>query len=369
MKKIIVPLVIIFLLCAGTPSSDAAAAKSCSTSIFLENDLSFYTDRNYTSGGLLSRSCTVSGSEGEMPDRPWLSPLRIWNSERLKDAKALFGVSETAYRAYSHYGGLSLYTPNSLNISRPGKEDGRPYASLFIYGDSVLHANDSLAIRKETQVGVMGFPLGGAIQKAVHDVFPGDDPQGWETEISRGGEPVVALALQGKYLLCNPDGKGSCASGPLDADVTASLGGSLGYYSSMRAGFSGRLGIIDSPFWGDYGPIKDMVLTPQKVGNPISSNGGGNGNRESSESSFEAYLFASGGLDLVLYSAVLQGQFRENDYEVAYSDLQKAVVTASFGAVFRLGKYRLSLSHSFRGPEIEGGEAHQWSSISAACHF
>ena len=355
-----------FMLIGGS-----AVAKSCSFSVFFENDRWFYTDRNYTFGGLLSHSCTVSRSKSEKPDRPLLSPLRIWNSERLKDAKALFGVSETKHRAYSHYGGLLLYTPNSLNNPRPGKEEGRPYASLFIYGDSVLHANDSFAIKKETQVGVMGFPLGGVIQEAVHDVFSGEDPRGWETEISRGGEPVVALALQGKKLLCNPDGKGSCTAGPVKADVTASLGGSLGYYTSMRAGFSGRLGIIKSPFWGDYGPIKDAGHVPLNVPpiyyNHIRRNGNGNG--ESPESSFELYFFASGGLDLVLYSAVLQGQFRENDYEVASSDVQKAVLTGSLGAVLRLGNCRLSLSHSFRGPEIEGGKAHQWSSISVAWDF
>lgn len=373
MNKIVVSLVTGFILLGSQASGSLAAARYCSYSIFFENDKWIDTDRNYTSGGLLSHSCLESGSGDEMPDGPLFSPLRIWNSERLKDAKALFGVSGASDRAYSHYGGMVLYTPNDLSKTRPGKEDGRPYASLFIYGDSVVYATDSVAIKKETQVGVMGLPLGGEIQRAVHDVFPGEDPKGWEKEISRGGEPVVALALQGKKLLCKSNGKGSCGKEKFKADVTASLGASLGYYSSMKAGLSGRLGIIDSFFWSDYGPIKDLGTVPlmdSRTGiSNNSSDSNGNGNGQSSEGDFEVYLFATGGMDLVLYSAVLQGQFRESHYEVASSDVQRAVLTGSFGAVLRLGRCRLSVSHSFRSPEIEQGKAHQWSSISVGWSF
>lgn len=343
-----------------------AMARSCSSSITFENDLLF-TDRNYTSAVLLSHSCTVSASNSKhrapAPDHPWIAQLRSWNNKWLT---RVFGVSEPDNRVYSHHAGLSLYTPNSLNSPRPGKEDGRPYASIFIYGDSVLHANHSFAIKMETQIGLLGIPLGGAIQDAVHDVIGGDDPRGWSTEISRGGEPVLGFALQGKSLLCESDGNGSCVGGWYDA--TAGLAGSLGYFTSMRAGFSGRIGKIDSPFWGNYGPIRENSALPQPFYfSPLLDNADGQG--ASPRSLDEIYLFGNTGVELVLYSAVLQGQFRKNHYEVKSSDMERAVPYASVGGVMRFGSFLLSLSHSIRGPEIQDGKSHRWTGVSVGYPF
>lgn len=373
MKKLITAMALAsmimtaFLILTESAWADRQSSSSanCLSSFSLENDLIF-TDRNYTSGGLLLHSCSVSGSNGMTdPDGPWFLPLRAWNNSRLENAKDLFGVSAPDNRVYSHYGLLSLYTPNSLENPHPNKEDGRPYASLLIYGDSVLHANDSFAIKQDTQVGLMGLPVGGAIQDALHDAISADDPQGWSTEISRGGEPVIGFGFQGKGLLCSPDQYGSCGNGQYD--VTVSLAGSLGYYTSVKAGFSVRMGKVRSPFWGDVGPINNkLVLNPlyniQSAwmnNSPPYNNGPDNMHLPE-----ELYFFVTGGADLVLYSAVLQGQIRENEYEVDSSDVERAVPYASLGMMFGFETCRVSFSHSFRGPEIRGGKSHSWTSIS-----
>ena len=387
MKRIMVPLVMCLMLASGAvvKNTDTADARDsqpgCGYSFVAENDV-LLADRNYTHGFLLSRSCVrpmVSDSadsellkEIEIADRPWITRLRDWNIDRLNDAIELFGLSKNKnkHRVYSHYGGLSLYTPNELTKPPSSTADGRPYASLLLYGDSVLHANDTFAIKKEAQVGLMGIPIGGDIQDALHEVIGGDDPQGWEDEISRGGEPVLAAALQGKWLLWSADEMAPYDKGPYD--LTASLGGSVGYYTAMRLGLSGRLGIIDSPFWGDYGTVIERLMAiPLALppGSVTASNTDGQSKIGNSKRSNELYFFANAGLDWVLYSAVLQGQFRENEYDLDSSEVKNAVLSATLGVAMRFGEFRLSLSHSFRGPEIEGGKSHRWSSLSIGRAF
>ena len=154
-----VPLFLLFLVptqpvWSNSHNSGEATAKTyetpqktlsnwCSYSLSYENDQVF-TDRNYTFGGLLTHSCSSDS------DRPWLPFLREWNEALLK-MNGMF-ISQSENSVYSHYGGLSLYTPNSLKNPSPGKSDGRPYASLFVYGDSVLHTKDSASIRQEIQL-------------------------------------------------------------------------------------------------------------------------------------------------------------------------------------------------------------------------
>lgn len=362
----------------------------CMTSLSLENDISFNTDRNYTFGGLVAHSCYSNANHpAGYPDvdRPWFEPFRTLNKGWLDEGwlPGVFGpaalLKEPNYKVYSHFGGLLLYTPNDLTIPHPGSKHGRPYASLLFYGDSILHATNDTAIKQEVQVGMLGLPIGGGIQDAVHEVISADRPQGWSTQISQGGEPVFGYGLQKKkLLLCNGNTTSAGLCGDGDDDLTASWGISLGYYTSLRASLTGRLGLggkLRSPFWGDFGPISSgrTFSTPQNhmplLNTSSSVSNGGNHPlaaaarlSEASESDDEAFLFATVGMDVVLYSAVLQGQFLQNDYEVDSSDVQRAVPYLSFGFVTNFGKCRLSVSHSIRGPEIEDGKSHGWTSFS-----
>ena len=335
-----------------------SAADKCSYTLNYEND-QFLTDRNYTTGILLAHSCK-SEQNG-----PWFPFLRNWNKSVLKKTKDLLGIASVWNRAYTHYGGFSLYTPNNLEIRQPGPAHGRPYASLLIYGDSVLQTNEAVSIKQEMQMGILGHPVGGVIQGAVHEVFGAEDPQGWSTEISRGGEPILGYSVQEKRLLCaNPNSDGTC--GDKSFDLTANWGGTLGYYTSLNAGLSARFGSIGSPFWSEYGPINQNFLQSQfYLGLPDKD-----GSKESQQRrTKELYFFATAGANIVLYSAVLQGQFRQSEYVIPSSDVKRTVPFASVGFVLRFRKYRFSFSHNVRGPEIKGGKSHRWNSFSVGCFF
>lgn len=345
-------------LASSDDSNVSGSDKGCSYILHYEND-QLLTDRNYTFGGVLTYSCDSE------KDRPWLSFLRNWNKIVLEDTKYLFGIFNATKYAYAHYGGISLYTPDSLKIKQPRRADGRPYASLLIYGDSVLHANSTMSIKQEMQVGILGHPIGGIIQSTVHDVFGGDDPQGWPTEISRGGEPIFGYSVQGTRRLCSvPSSSEFC--GKDGFDLTANFGGSLGYYTSLKAGLSGRLGSINSPFWEEVGPISSNILQPQTSLNFPNVSSTSNCQKGSDD---ELFFFATGGADVVMYSAVLQGQFRRSEYVVSASGVSRIVPYASVGVVVRFGRYRFSVSHNARGPELKGGKSHRWTSFSVGTFF
>ena len=332
----IIPAFLFIVVGLDRPASAENPDSHCRGSFNFENDVLADTDRNYTFGLVLTHSCN---SDNPDLDRPQLSFLRNWNDEWLDLISPVFRVSGLRAKAYSHFGGILLYTPNTLeNV-------------------------DPVAIKQELQLGVMGLFVGGAIQDAVHHAIGSVDPQGWSTEISRGGEPVFGYALQKKKLLCAGDtANGLCGKGHYD--VTANWGASVGSYTSFSAGLAGRLGLggtLRSPFWGDYGSVIN-----QHGGVIGSKNAGATGPTDGGS---EWYLFATAGMDAIAYSAVLQGQFRSNDHEVASSDVKRAVLHASIGTVMNFGHCRLSLTHSLRGPEIEGGKSHRWTSISAGWMF
>lgn len=394
MKKLIaamaiVPMVALYLSVAAGEQpawagSGGAYDPQCELSVNYENDQFLDTDQNYSTGLLFTHTC-VPGMGGSLGSAHSWSPLRKWNEPLFG---LLFAAPYWKYRASSLHFGLSLYTPNELK-EPTSKSDGRPYASLLLFGDSILRATETAAVKQGMQFGILGLPIGGDIQKAVHEILSYDDPQGWETEISRGGEPVFWYGIQKQWLLCPLSNTDVCdrdQDAP-DFDLAWDVGGSVGSYTSLRTGISGRLGLgrLISKFWGHYGPIHGgnsnfhlpfihLGLIPSSDGGKANGIDNGKRNHENTYKAKdgnqdEAFFFLRGGLDYVLYSAVLQGQFRENKYEVAASDVERAVPYASVGLAFRYGELRLSVSHTLRGPEISGGKSHRWTSFSVGHLF
>ena len=188
----------------ASKSADANPAVSshvgnCSTTLIFENDR-FFTDRNYTTGLLIGRVCI--SEENEITAGPWTHFLRRQNKALLENIMPLLDISGRKYRGNFLYGGLYMYTPNSLDHEQPRRDDGRPYASLIVFGDSIVYVDDEYnqAIKQEIQFGVLGHPVVGYLQGAVHRSIGGDVPMGWSSEVSRGGEPTFSLCSPGKTI-------------------------------------------------------------------------------------------------------------------------------------------------------------------------
>ena len=125
--------------------------------------------------------------------------------------------------------------------------------------------------------------------------------------------------------------------------------GLAGYYTGAAAGLRGRFGRLSSEFW-DFD------------GSPGSTIGQATGGGAELQNRFELYGFVNVNGRGVLYNALLQGQFKSNPYELAWSKVNKgiaefqtgAVISVPFGAVWRLG---LGYLYSGRTKEFSGALA------------
>ncbi len=359
--KSLVRVTTLYLLFFLLPSTANAQQQepyrgACSVSLIYENDRLEFTDKNYTFGALLTKACISENKQVIKADEPMLPLLRDSNKGLWRWTSNLFGIRNDKYVGNSAYLGFSLFTPNKITAEVP---DGRPYAALAIYGDSVVFSDASgtsatKAFKQGLQLGIVGMTWGGRLQKAVHRAVGAPDPVGWSSQISDGGEPTFLYSFQRKTRLCG--GNRACTGSKFD--FSANLGGTLGYYNSLQGSISTRFGRIKSPFWVDYGPIYNRSPRVMLTGlDPPKT------------TLKEAYLFASGGADFVIYHVLLQGQFRNSDYVIASSDIERIIPYAAAGIVIDFEGWQLTYSYSHKEPEIKGGRSHRWHTFSFGFNF
>ena len=344
-----------------------AQSEACTNIITYENDQFWGEDRNYTSGILFSRICTPRTDDQAKPEYDPIPLPRDWNKSLWHLLKTGIGATDYRYVAKSAYLGLSLFTPNDIEATEP---DGRPYAALTVFGDNLVFSSDSEAYRQGLQLGLLGMPWGGQIQRAVHKARGLVLPRGWSNQIAHGGEPTFLYTLERKRLL-------ACLGQSCDTkwfDLSGKIGGSLGYYNSLQGSLSARLGLIKSPFWTDYGPIANRSWTIQRVPSEPSyetkaATKESHLARETWPTLEEAYLFLSGGLDVVLYNALLQGQFRSSEHKISASEVERILPRVVVGFVLGVEGLEISYSYSHRAPEIRGGRTHGWSTLSLGIHY
>ncbi|MCW8942679.1 MAG: lipid A deacylase LpxR family protein, partial [Gammaproteobacteria bacterium] len=125
--------------------------------------------------------------------------------------------------------------------------------------------------------------------------------------------------------------------------------GNLGFITDVNAGFSWRWGRINSPWWA-FNPYQSKYMQQSM---PIFSS-------NSTESKDEFYLWAGARLNLRIYNALLQGQFRHSEVTVSSSDMERLVAEYWFGATMEFTKkYYASFfirghTEEFTGPNARG---------------
>lgn len=264
------------------------------------------------------------------------------------------------------YGYFSLFTPNDYTLPKPVPGGGRPYASLLVYGDSIVLLNDTkdVAIKQDVQLGFLGLSLGGSIQREIHRWVDAKIPKGWSSQISAGGEPTFLYSLRKESLWCGGGSGGFCGS---NIDFTTTVQGSVGYYNSLGFTARGRIGRIKTSLEAHRSTIAGNILAPLHEGlrllKTMDNTGADSAGTLSAWSDFEAYVFLSVAANLVAYSTLLQGQLRRNAYEISSSDVERFVPQATLGMAFSVGWLQVSVAHTYRGREIAGGRAHGWSSL------
>jgi hypothetical protein len=307
-------------------------------SLHVDNDLlsGARRDRDYTGGLALS----LSGSR--VIRHPWsLEPLRDWIDQRLP--RKQHSVNRQQFSLHSLEFGFTLFTPEDIDLAEP-QPDEHPFASLFFLASSQqrVFPQKKTSLQSTLTLGFLGLPWAEDVQSGIHDLTGGVKPQGWQHQISAGGELTAkySLGLQKTLLL----GSNSFGFG-YEFKTTAEV--NIGYVTDVASGFNWRWGRLNKPWW-TFNPHQAEYISLGAPANVVVAG----------QVRSEAFVYAGGSISYRLYNAFLQGQFRDSAVSFNRSDLQDWVAEAWLGVSIELSN-RVRVSTFFRAktPEIDRFDA------------
>lgn len=331
-----------FLLAAALLAAGCAAAAEpageepydTGWAFYIDNDLLApgRTDRDYTGGF----SLTLAGRRArEMP----LS-LERWRAgaDRALGLARLY--ADRAFSRHSLEAGVTVFTPEHLSDSarRPGE---RPYASLVYLastGVQVVPHRDTAYLSTLT-LGVLGAPIVASAHRALHRASGSEAPQGWQNQVSDGGEPTLRYA----FARVRRSWHGRLAG--FAGELTTTWRASAGYLSEASFGVATRFGEIRTPWWSYNPQIADYAEKSVPV---VAGEGGGE----------ERYLWGGFNIRARAYNAFLQGQFRDSDVTFSAGELNPLTLEGWIGytRAFTSG-WRLSYVLRAQSSEVRRGPA------------
>lgn len=323
---------ILCIPCAFVSANDISDEKyNTGWRINADNDLltGQTTDRDYT-GGL---ALTLSGK------RVQEYPVSIDAWRASIDDLIYFPhlYHSTDIRSFhSQQYGMILFTPDDIDSVAPVYDD-RPYASLFFLSNTEFSvaANKDTAYVSILTIGILGLDLAEDVQTGLHSITGSDVPNGWQYQVSSGGEPTAMLT----YGVQNNISASNRQQLKLEYEAN------LGFITDVNAGLSWRWGRINSPWWA-FNPYQSKYMQQSM---PIFSS-------NKSEHKKEFYLWAGGRLNFRIYNALLQGQFRHSEVTVSNDDMERLVAEYWFGITGEFSKeYYASVfvrgnTDEFKGP-------------------
>jgi hypothetical protein len=277
---------------------------------YFDNDvfLGSTKDRNYTGGIAL----TLAGRRAaEYP----------YSLDGLLSRLNHFSNFEPRRREHSHFHrhaiefGLTLFTPDDITSSAPVTDD-HPYANLLFMANSHITVDPERGriYQSSLMLGILGTPVGEQVQKQIHHLTDSEIPQGWDNQISDGGELTFKHSLSVHQMLL-------VHKGNLSYDLRGGLEAGLGYTTDLRASLSARWGKLSTPWWSFTPHQNEYINLGQTLSNKT----------EQVVKAPEFYL--SGGVQVKyrLYNALLQGQVRESPVTFDHDELKPVILSAWLG--------------------------------------
>ncbi|HSC68164.1 MAG TPA: lipid A deacylase LpxR family protein [Cellvibrio sp.] len=244
--------------------------------------------------------------------------------------RSSLSTRETFSREIGAFG----FTPEDITASEPIPDD-RPYASLVYLASSREQVDlvNNLALRSTLTIGVLGLNLIGELQNIAHQATNGKAAQGWDNQISEGGE------LTGRYVIAQQRYLDSFSE---NVEVKSTLQASVGYLTEASWSLSMRTGKIHSP-WSSFNP-------------ELASYGEKSSYTSDAKSINERYFWAGVAVKARAYNAFLQGQFRESAVTYEHHQLNPILLEAWAGYTFAFKQgYRISYVLRGHSSEIEEG--------------
>jgi hypothetical protein len=313
-----------------------------SVRVHIDNDLFAIRslDRDYT-GGL---AITLSGTAAR---DGWLSldPL-------LTRIDELFEGAPSANARHARQIGLIAFTPSDI-VSDEAQQADRPYASLLFASNGRVRvdADNRGAWSSSLTVGLLGLQLSESLHNAVHRAVGSEEPQGYNHQISDGGELTARYMLARQNLwYADPTGH---------VEVKATVQGSVGFLTETSAAMSMRIGRLDTPWWSFAPELADYVAAPTP--------------KESFGFQWEMYFFAGARVTARAYNVFLQGQFRHSDVQYSYDEIEPIVAHAWIGILTQLfPNTELSYALYYQTAEVRDGKAARdayWGTVQLAHSF
>ena len=314
--------------------------------VHIDNDLfaGRDLDRDYTGGLAITLSGTAA-RDGLLSLDPVLSRIDSLAAE-------LFDSSPAASVRHARQIGLIAFTPNDI-ITDEAQQADRPYASLRFASNGRVRvdADDRGAWTSTLTVGFLGLHLSQSLHDAVHEIVGSEKPQGYDHQISAGGEPTARYMIARHNLwYADPTGR---------VDVKTTVSGSVGYLTETSAAVSVRIGRFDTPWWTFAPELADYIAAPTPV--------------ESLGQQREMYFFAGARVTARAYNAFLQGQFRHSDVRYSYDEIEPLVGQAWIGVMTQLfPNTELSYALHYQTAELREGKAARdafWGGVQLAHSF
>jgi len=253
---------------------------------------------------------------------------------------------------YSFMLGVLAFTPDDLANPFPIYND-RPYSSLIYLSNKRVYTDNKDALAAEVLVGVIGTSIVRDVQTQFHEWYrhlsnesEPVEPQGWSHQISDGGELAMRLRLTNSHLH-------EQLSIPEKFDIASTMGLSFGFQSNLTVSLAMRAGKIKSPFW-------TLPFDPVNRGNFIPSN-----------AKNELYIWTAIRAHLVLYDALLQGQFRrDSDVEFSSDEIERLVYDGAFGLTLGFKKSQLIFSVNAKSSDLKLSNRRQvWGGVNYIFNF
>lgn len=274
---------------------------------------------NFTQTGNLVRSAKVSLNAPLISIDNWLG-----------NQHSSTGQQETFSREIGAFG----FTPEDISIATANIYD-RPYASLVYLSSSREQTNfiDNVAWKSTLTIGALGLGAVGGLQNIAHQNTNGTKAQGWDNQISEGGE------ITGRYVIARQQYFDQFSG---DIEIKSTLQASVGYLTEASWGLSFRTGQIHSP-WSSFNP-------------ELASYGEKSSYSSSAKAVNEHYFWSGFAIKARAYNAFLQGQFRDSAVSYEHHQLRPVLleVWAGYTFAFRQG-YRISYVIRGHSSEIETG--------------
>lgn len=274
---------------------------------------------NFTQTGTSARTASIALTEPLVAIDEWIG-----------FEHASLGTQETFSREIGAFG----FTPEDISVNEANSND-RPYASLVYLSSSREQVDlvNNVAWKSTLTVGALGLGLVGELQNIAHQGTNGKAAQGWDNQISDGGE------LTGRYVIARQTYFDSFSE---NVEVKSTVQASVGYLTEASWSLSMRTGRIHSP-WSSFNP-------------ELASYGERSSYSSNSKSVSERYFWAGVAVKARAYNAFLQGQFRDSAVTYEHSQLNPLLVEAWAGYTFAFKQgYRISYVLRGHSSEIEEG--------------